>query len=483
MCATLRGVTHHTAEYFQHWVGATQLCDRERIHAAQALLAAGCGPARGPTCEAVLRLMECDVWAFGDGAFGMRVALQGQMLLTRALTLFGPGELLVLQSKCRGFTDSVMALLGLQAAPPRGAEAREPPGPDRLPEGDRPAVSTVRPDILSGLRSLSLADWGGRRADEFALLGLCGASLTELHIKRCGHTPAAAWRRVVSRCPRLESLTGEFSFFPLSLLHGLAQLHTLHGVDFAKVPVSAIAAALPRLHTLTAYMVSSDPIPIACTAGFCEDLLPRLRVFGFEGVWLWDQVHASADGDGAAQRALPLLRELSWAPWQTTPKAFLGGQPLRLQVSRKMVASWIDEAERASSVATADATAFHGPLARVQQLRITSPKYSTSVHRSNGAVDMARLLRAAPQLRAISTHEWPDDDMYWCKLTAPADPAFAGLVHPRLRSIEVRDRGYVSRRSGAAVAPDVAQQLRRGHFPRLRSLKLKGVEYFGNPVD
>jgi hypothetical protein len=118
----------------------------------------------------------------------------------------------------------------------------------------------------------------------------------------------------------------------------------------------------------------------------------------------------------------------------------------------------------------------------VQQLRITGPLQLTGAHRKDGVVDMAQLLRLAPQLRAISTQEWPDDDMYWCKLTAPADPAFAGLVHPRLRSIEgVRHPGSES--SAASVALDVANQLRRGHFPRLRSLKLDKVEYFENPVD
>jgi hypothetical protein len=469
MCSSLRAVTNHTAEYFQRWVGETQLRNRERIHAAQALLAAGCGPARVPTCETVLRLMECDVWAFDNAALGRRAARRSEKILSRTLTLFGPGELHVLQSKCRGFTDCVVALLGLQAAPP--------------PEGDRPSGSTVRPDILSGLRSLSLARWGGHRA-----LESCGASLTELQIKHYGGTPAAEWSRILSQCPRLESLTGEFCFFPLSLLPGLAQLHTLHGVNFTQVPASAIAAALPRLHTLTTDVAYPDtdpdvsrPLPIACIAGFYQDLLPRLRVFKFVGAWPSEQSHASTDG--ATPQALPLLQELSWATWQPAPKAFMGGQPLRLEVSRKMVASWIEEAERASSVAIAGAIAFQSPLARVRQLRITSPQYSTSGQRRTGAVDMARLLRAAPQLRSISTQEWPDDDMYWCKLTAPADPAFAALVHPWLRSIEVRDRGYVSRHSGATVAPDVAQQLRWGHFPRLRSLKLKGVEYFGNPVD
>jgi hypothetical protein len=481
MRCPLRAVTNHSAEYLQLWVGATQ-GDRERIHAAQTLLAAGCGPARVPTCEVVLRWIEYDSWviAIGSNRRALRAALQGRTLLTRALSLFGPGELHVLQPKCRGLVDHLVALLGLQAAPPSGADVREP-GPDGLvagSEGDRPSVSTVRPDILSGLRSLSLAYWGGRRTSEFDLLESCGASLTELRIEHYGlRAPAAAWSRVVSQCPRLESVSADFFFFPASLLQGLPQLHTLHGVDLAKIPASAIAAALPRLHTLTTYTDSPDPLPIACVDGFCEDLLPRLRVFAFEGVWPSDQSHAS--GEGAAPRALPLLQELSWAPLRTAPEAFMGGQPLKLEASHQMLAPWIEAAERSSSVATAGSTAFQSPLARLRQLQITGPP---QVMGSNGVVDMDRLLRAAPQLRGILTEEWPDDDMYWCKLAAPADPAFGGLVHPWLRSIEVVQLPDM-RSCVAPVAPDFAKQLRQGHFPRLRSLRLNGVDYFDNPVD
>jgi hypothetical protein len=324
-----------------------------------------------------------------------------------------------------------------------------------------------------------LAYWGGRRTSEFDLLESCGASLTELRIERYGlHAPASAWTRLVSQCPRLESLWADFFFFPASLLPGLPQIHTLHGVDLAKIPASAIAAALPRLHTLTTYTDSSDPIPIACVDGFCEDLLPRLRVFAFEGAsWPSDQIHATADG--TTPLALPLLQELSWAPLRTAPEAFMGGQPLKLETSHQMLVPWIEAAERAPSVSTAGSTAFQSPLARLRQLQITGPP---QVMGSNGVVDMDRLLRVAPQLRAVLTEEWPDDDLYWCKLAAPADPAFGGLVHPWLRSIEVVQLPDM-RSSVAPVAPDIAKRLQRGQFPRLRSLRLNGVDFFDNPVD
>jgi hypothetical protein len=51
----------------------------------------------------------------------------------------------------------------------------------------------------------------------------------------------------------------------------LSHLHTLRGVDLKIVSMATIAAALPRLHTLSASTYGEAPSPTT-TAGFFEDL-------------------------------------------------------------------------------------------------------------------------------------------------------------------------------------------------------------------
>jgi hypothetical protein len=57
--------------------------------------------------------------------------------------------------------------------------------------------------------------------------------------------------RALARCTRLQSLSSADYY---------AQLHTLRDVDFAAVSAAAIAAALPRLHTLDCSQVALWPV-------------------------------------------------------------------------------------------------------------------------------------------------------------------------------------------------------------------------------
>jgi hypothetical protein len=80
--------------------------------------------------------------------------------------------------------------------------------------------------------------------------------------------------------------------------------------------------------------------------------------------------------------------------------------------------------------------------------------------------DVARLLRAAPQLRKVNGGSL-QGGLDWLN-----DPTFAGLVHPWLRSISV---GLAS--NAEPVPAYVAMQLRRLHFPRLQQLIVNSVQH------
>jgi hypothetical protein len=86
--------------------------------------------------------------------------------------------------------------------------------------------------------------------------------------------------QVLRSCKRLELLTRANRYDPSAWL-GLSQLHTLCGVNLRIVTCAAIAAALPRLHTLDAFSFGS--VSSAGLRGFFEHLLPRLRSFHFTG--------------------------------------------------------------------------------------------------------------------------------------------------------------------------------------------------------
>jgi hypothetical protein len=102
----------------------------------------------------------------------------------------------------------------------------------------------------------------------------------------------------------------------------------------------------------------------------------------------------------------------------------------------------------------------HQPLARVRDLCLAV---------GGGAPDpsdVARLLRATPELRKFTGKRLHGGLNEWLN-----DPAFAELIHPRLRSIDV---GLAS--NAEPVPIDCAGRLRRVHFPRLQQLIVNSLQ-------
>jgi hypothetical protein len=223
-------------------------------------------------------------------------------------------------------------------------------------------------------------------------------------------------------------------------------------VDFGAVSVAAIAAALPRLHTLAAFINEHDqpPVPHTVVAGFFEDLVPRLRVLHYHGPWPRekdDQTPAAI-----VPQPLPLLQELIfWCPTNSpVARGFMGAQPVMLGMPHAAVA---DMLLAAPLMATDE---MYRPLARVRDLWLAPGVGYPDTS------DVARLLAAAPQLRKFNGGSL-QGDLDWLN-----NPAFAGLVHPWLRWI------LVDLARNAEPAPvGCGMQLRRLHFPRLQQLIVK----------
>jgi hypothetical protein len=268
---------------------------------------------------------------------------------------------------------------------------------------------------------------------------------------------------VLARCTRLESLTSVSDYTPAVWL-GLSQLHTLRGVDLSEVSMAAIAAALPRLHTLTAFRYDVEDEGCASALGFFTDLLPRLRVFHFNGAW-------PNDDEAAAESAslvlpLPELQELVWRPFdhQAAPRQFLGAEPTILRARHDLITKFVN-ASRGSRDGP-----IRGPLARLRELDIIKPYDAADPLEPS---DVARLLLAAPQLRSLRVFH----SVYADLLTAAPDgSAFVGLLHTRLRALV------------ATVVPpfefdaECAMRLRHSYFPRLRVLTVADKSHFATPA-
>jgi hypothetical protein len=221
---------------------------------------------------------------------------------------------------------------------------------------------------------------------------------------------------------------------------GLSHLHTLRGVDLHRVSVRAVAAALPRLHTLDVVSDRSGPLTASVVAGFFECLLPRLRVFHFSGSWPKDDPAIAEP-----PRPLPLLHELSWQ-CNDFVSGFSNAQPTELCAPfHTMITHWLP----ANGDAPHCGQAARGPLACVRYLRVFGfqPK----------PADLASVLRAAAELRTLDAGVQRADGLDWA-----GHPAFEGLVHHWLRSIRVRGAGP---QLFAHFDP-----LRQRHFPRLQKL-------------
>jgi hypothetical protein len=266
----------------------------------------------------------------------------------------------------------------------------------------------------------------------------------------------------LASCTRLESLTG--ASYHDAVWLGLSQLHTLRGVDVGEVSFAAIAAALPKLHTLQAFGYTDDP---AQGADFFTHLLPRLRVFHFTGSWPDAQ-----EQPVSTVAPLPLLEELVWdlsTQYESiAPREFLGAQPTVLHAPYALISqSWLGGGDAA--------TVF---LRRVCDLRITAPLEVDPLD----PADVARVLRSAPQLKKFDTDRCVRGAASWLAPTAPTHPAFEGLVHPRLREFSITLDEAEDGTSPVATPPD-AEWLRRRHFPRLRELLVGDETYFVTPPD
>jgi hypothetical protein len=307
----VQAVTNHAAAYIQRWycelgspgqhlyvtANRSYVPMEARISAGM-LIAAGRGPARVPTCEQTLRQVRTkfyylvpandDGWFMADKlrhelgfeewqddhddrtrrlrGMGFRTARVDDFspVLARALSLFGPGELRALRVLD---VDVFRLLTSLMRSASAGGGG---PAPDIGRAMDSLCAFHVAPYFSTSADTGSLA----------ALLERHSSTITELHAE----IPTGMIKEVSSalaRCTRLESLTDASRYDPAVWL-GLSQLHTLCGVDLGTVSVAAIIAALPKLHTLKARGYCSDP---AQAAFFFTNVLPRLRVFHFEGKW------------------------------------------------------------------------------------------------------------------------------------------------------------------------------------------------------
>jgi hypothetical protein len=415
--AAIRNVTAHAAEYLHTWITDAQETRAPTL--ASVLLAASRGPACVFTCEHILRLI-------GSGP--------STPLLRRALSLFGPGELQVLHVADGDSLELVMSMLD---------EAG----------GDAPhGVALSR--AMDPLRAIKCE--GYRSSDATAaLIERYAATITELRCRVPDHA--------LARCIHLESLTIFWAFTP-SVWLGLSQLHTLRGVSFAIVPVAAIAAALPRLHTIHASGGRSGKD--SAVYGFYDDLLPRLQSFHIERSWPDDR------WSEPSLKPLPLLRDLKWTAardqdyWVETPVAlpseFYGAQPESLQATLPNVARWLAAVKAARPGSPAE-----GPLARVRDLWIADRKFASW--------RLARVLRAAPQLRRLTLEirgyfeadeetEETEEDAGEADEEGPASSE--EVVHPRLRHLVVVEHCEV----------DCAVMLQR-YFPRLRRLTVNDQDY------
>jgi hypothetical protein len=297
---------------------------------------------------------------------------------------------------------------------------------------------------LSSLRAVAWSASGTSLEPAFDFIERYGAALTELDCSFWSRDDAAD--RALASCTRLESLTNA-QYYDAKVWLGLTHLHSLRGVDLGVVSAAAIAAALPRLHTLTAFIITGDntPVPHTAVAGFFEDLVPRLRVLHYRGLWPEDD-HAPAV---IVPRPLPLLQELIFccSSDSRVERGFFGAQPAMLHTPP------------AAAVLMAGDSKYQ-PLARVRELCVALGGDIP------GSSDVARLLRAAPQLRKFTARRL-QGGLDW-----PNDPAFTGLVHPWLRSIRV-----VVTRNAAPLPVDCARQLRRLHFPRLQQLIVNSFQH------
>jgi hypothetical protein len=321
---------------------------------------------------------------------------------------------------------------------------------------DAPSVSRA----IASLRVIR----GEKLTVPIALMQQCATTLTELDCYQMGYD---ATDSVFPRCTRLESLTlHNWNSCPPAAWLGLSQLHTLRGVSLSAVSATRIAAALPRLHTLHLNIIHGGEFPVAA---FYDELLPRLRSFHLQGKW----PKTSEDGTEMTDvplplLPLPLLEDLKWSGWDAPlPRQFMGARPSTLNISD---VDLIELLEAGDHRASADSPIATSPLACVRALTLRLAGWTPPE-----AAVIARLLRAAPHLRQLTFYVMARAHAVWVlsgELTS--EPAFAGLVHPRLRHVAVMSMFL---QADGPVSGVCGARLRERHFPRLRRLTMDDEEY------
>jgi hypothetical protein len=212
-------------------------------------------------------------------------------------------------------------------------------------------------------------------------------------------------------------------------------------------------------------------VPVAAVAGFFDDLLPRLQVLQYIGLWPQDLQSKDA-ASLSTPLPLPHLRTLklkgfgSHAPPWTW---FMGARPLDLCTDDTMIERWLPPEDGDGDAAAAANRAVFCPLASVRTLQVSvrAPILLTPTN-------VARLLRAAPHLEMLIVYAYGVDvDDFWL-----SNPAFCDLVHLRLRHIRVSGLSFTTLRTS-----DCIRRLRQRHFPRLKGVASDGCEYFVTPLE
>jgi hypothetical protein len=133
-----------------------------------------------------------------------------------------------------------------------------------------------------------------------------------------------------------------------------------------------------------------------------------------------------------------------------------------------MIADWLDVADGDSATGVGGAIGTGGPLACLRDLRVSGLG-------SSNTSDVARMLRAAPHLRALAIGGFQGSP-FWHTLAGPDSHEMAP-THARVRSIVIHSAVKETRPPRA----DIVARLRDRHFPRLRELTVNTRQYYYVP--